>query len=115
MRTALRALLLAGALAAATWAFGWWSVPIVAAIWGWIAASLRRPVLVAGAAAATAWGALLVWSWASATASTAALATALAGAMRVPSAVLVLLTLLFPALLAICAAQLTVSARRQFI
>ena len=115
MRPLLRTLLLATALAAATWAFGWWSIPLVAAVWGWIAASLRRPVLLAAAAAAAAWGALLAWTWASAAGPTAALASALGGVMRAPPAALVCLTILFPALLAACAAHLAVAFRRRFI
>jgi hypothetical protein len=115
VRLSLRVLLLAAALAAATWAFGWWSVPVVAAIWGWIAASLRRPVLVAAAAAAGSWAALLAWTWAASAGAASSLGASLGAVMQLPPFALIALTLAFPALLAACAAQLAVAARRQFI
>ena len=115
MRLLARSALLAAAIAAGTWAFGWWSVPLVAAVWGWTAASFRRPVAVAALAAAFAWGALLAWSWLASAGRAPALAEALGGVMRAPPAALVALTLVFPALLAACASQLTVALRRRFI
>ena len=59
-RVLARWLLLSLAFAAGTWLAGWWAVPVVAALWGGFQdRSVRRGPL-AGVAAATGWGALLV-------------------------------------------------------
>jgi hypothetical protein len=59
MMWAIRMVLLAGAFAAATAAFGWWGVAVVAACWGVIARARRASALEAGLAALVAWGVLL--------------------------------------------------------
>lgn len=89
--------------ALATRVAGWWAIPLVAFVAGTRERDGASPLLVA-VAAALAWGVLL------AVAATAApfgtLLGELAGIMRLPSSALVVLTLLFPALLAWSAAAL---------
>jgi hypothetical protein len=55
----LAMLLLAAAFALATVAFGWWAVPVVAALWALIARRQRGGAAIAGIAAMVGWGALL--------------------------------------------------------
>ncbi|HEY0242947.1 MAG TPA: hypothetical protein VGC52_09810 [Gemmatimonadaceae bacterium] len=101
LRSVVKAVLLAEAFAVATFALGWWSVPIVAVLYA--AASKRRyPARFAGLCAAGGWGALLLLDFAKG--PVANMGTRLGGVMGVPPAVLFVLTLLFPALLAWCAA-----------
>lgn len=61
MRTALRIALLGLAFALATWVIGWWAVPMLGLVWGWVARRTPRPVVTAGAAAALGWALLLIW------------------------------------------------------
>lgn len=89
--------LLAEAFAVATFALGWWTVPIVAAVWALVSADPRR-VRNAGIAAAAGWATLLVLDAVKGPVGT--MASQLGGIMRVPAPVLVILTLVFPALLA---------------
>ena len=114
-RGPIRLALLAAAFALGTWALGWWAVPALAALWGAGGALLnqgptgptragRHAALEAALAALVAWGAIL--AVAAARAPLGALADRLGGIMRLPAAALVLLTLVFPALLAWSAAAL---------
>jgi hypothetical protein len=98
VRTIARTLLLATAFALATAGFGWWTVPIVGALWGIIAPDRRHPARLAALAAPLAWGALLVWG--AMHGPVPALATRLAGVLHVPAPVLIAVTLIFPAALA---------------
>jgi hypothetical protein len=104
VRFALRVLLLAASFAIGTWVLGWWAIPLFAAIAGLLARHAPGQAMAAGAAAAIAWGVLLAWSalrgpiW--------SLAAQVGGAMGVSGAVLIILTLVFPALLAWLAASL---------
>lgn len=92
------------AFALATWAGGWWTVPIVAFVAGTRERSGgARPSAIA-LAAAVAWGVLLIASSTSAAFGT--LVRELAGIMALPGVAIVLLTLVFPALLAWSAAAL---------
>jgi hypothetical protein len=83
----------------ATW-LGWWAVPVVALLWGAIRPGVRRPAGNAAIAAALAWAAWLVVDRVAGTAALAALAVRLGGVMNLPAVALIVLTLLFPALLA---------------
>jgi hypothetical protein len=89
-------LVTAAAVAAATAYFGWWSVPLVAAI----AARVfpHAPVRTAALGGALGWGGLLAWSaW---QAPVAPLLHRLGGLLHLPGWGLVALTLIFPTLLA---------------
>jgi hypothetical protein len=102
----------AGALAVAvgTWLLGW----IAPALWGAVAGFLWprwRPATVAALSAAAGWDLLLV-AFLLRGDPVAALAGKLAASMQIPAAVLIAGTLIFPAMLAACAAYLTSLLRR---
>jgi hypothetical protein len=98
-RVVLVALLAAGATAAA----GWWTVPLVAGAWSRLARSYRQPLRSAAVGAALAWALLLgIGAWQG---PVDAVARRLGGILGMPGWGFVLLTLLFPALLAAAAAQ----------
>ena len=98
-RLALRVPLLALAFALATFGFGWWAVPLLAALWG-----ILTRAEASGAAVAAALGALVAWAafllWGAVRGPVYELASVVTGVMGVPSAALIILTLLFPAALA---------------
>lgn len=93
-------LLLAAAMAAGTVWLGWWTLPVLAAVWG-----LRHAPLDAALAAALSWGGLLVWQ--AARAPVVVLAERLSGIFSLPSWAVLLLTPLFAALLAWSAAAVS--------
>ena len=100
----------AAAMASLTWLLGWWAVALVAAI---VAIGFRARNVAAwrsALAAAIAWGALLAID--ALAGPLATVSSTLGGVMRVPGAVLVLITLAFPALLAWSAATLAAESRR---
>jgi hypothetical protein len=97
------------ALIAATAAIGWWGIAIAAFVWGmWAAHSTQqdahgtRAATCASIAAALAWTSLLLWT--AARGPLPALITALGQIAGAPGSVLVVATVLFPALLAWSAA-----------
>jgi len=104
----VRWIALVSALAVATAFLGWWSVPLLGGLWG-LFRSPRSAALEAGSAAAAAWAALLgftalqgpVWY----------LAGTLGGIFRLPGPVVLLLTLVYPAVLAGAAAALVAALR----
>jgi hypothetical protein len=99
------------AVALGTWLLGW-TAP---ALWGAIAGLLWprwRPAAVAALSAAAGWDLLLIAPMTRG-APIATLATKLAASMQVPTIVLVAATLIFPAVLAACAAYLTSLLRRR--
>jgi hypothetical protein len=104
VRFALRVLLLATSFAIGTWVLGWWAIPLFAAVAGLLARHAPGQAMAAGVAAAIAWGVLLAWSALSG--SVWSLAGQAGGAVGVSGVVLIILTLLFPALLAWLAASL---------
>jgi hypothetical protein len=59
MRQAARVALLALAFGLGTWGLGWWTVPVIAVVWGAIAPRGDAPGRTAALAAALAWAALL--------------------------------------------------------
>ena len=89
--------LVALAVAAATWLVGWWAVAVVALIAGLVARERRGRAGQVALGAAIGWALLL--SADVAAARFGALINALGGVFKLPGAVLVLLTLLLPALL----------------
>ncbi len=97
--------------AAATFLFDWRAVPVVAIIHGLVAWRAPRPALSAAIAAACAW-ALLLGVAVLRGAPIGRFAHELAGIMQLPVGALVIVTLVFPAVLAGSAAALAVAARR---
>jgi len=102
------AVLLAEAFAVATFAFGWWTVPVLAALYA-IASSNPKRARTAGLCALAGWGTLLALDFAKG--PVAEMGHRLGGVMGLPSVVLYILTLFFPALLAWSAAKLIPSLR----
>ena len=112
MRGALAALLLIGAMALGTMAFGWWTVLGLSAAWGAWRSAKGSPVAEAAGAAAAAWGILLAVV---AAAGPLGVLSGLLGEMfGLPAMALILVTLVFAALLAGSAAGLTASLAEAF-
>jgi hypothetical protein len=97
-------------LAATTMLAGWWTLPVVAALWGAARFRHRRTALDAGLAAVLAWSALLARQ--ALRGPVDAVAAKTAAVMGLPGPALVLVTLLYAFLLAWSAARLTSSTRR---
>lgn len=102
MTWAIRMVLLAGAFAAATAAFGWWGVAVVGACWGVIARARRSSAVESGLAALVAWGILLAID--SARGPIEALATVVGATLRIGPVGIYAVTLAFAALLALASA-----------
>jgi len=111
-----RVVLLAAVFALATAVAGWWTVPLVAAVY---AASVARDggvrrgsAVVAGFAAMLGWAALL--SIAAARGPVGTLAAELGGILRLPTAGVLAMTIAYPGLLAVSAAVVAraLTARR---
>ena len=109
MRASVRVGLLALAFALATAAFGWWTVPLLGAAWGGVAASTKTPGITAATAAGMGWLVLLAWTatqgpvW--------VLAQRVGGVLALPGWLFAVLTVAFAGLLAGSAAT-TVSGLR---
>jgi hypothetical protein len=97
-RVIVRLAMLGSAYAIGTFWLGWWSVPVIAILWGLIAAGTPRAVLHSVLAAAIAWTVLLLWTTLSGPLPT--IANQLAGATGLHPAVLITVTVIFPAILA---------------
>ena len=95
-------LVLAVAFAAGTLFVGWWSVPVIALVWGWLVGPARRPATRAAVAAAIAWMAFLAFDAMRGPAGR--LARTLGALMRLPPVALVVVTVLFAVILAWSAA-----------
>ena len=108
-RTIVKFVLLAEAFAVTTFGLGWWSVPLVAAVWGLASRSPRKAVFAAFAALG-GWGSLLLLDVARGPVAT--MGSQLGGVMRLPAFALYVLTLIFPMLLAWCAATLMPTIRK---
>jgi len=108
-RSAIRIGLLTPAFALATWVAGWWAVPLLGGLWGLVASRREWPVLSAAAAAALGWGALLVWG--AFQGPVGLVAGRVGPVLMVPGWLFAVLALIFPALLAASAAQVTVAIR----
>lgn len=103
MKKLVLVVLLAEAFAVTTFGLGWWSVPIVAAVFALISASDKR-ALIAAACAAGGWLTLLLLD--AAKGPVGMMGTRLGGAMGLRPIVLYAVTLVFPALMAWSAATL---------
>ena len=112
MRAIASTLLLAAAFALGTLILGWWAVPLLGAIWGLLRRGRPR-FASAFAAAALAWAALLAFDAARAPSAMGRLTEVMGGVFTLPGPVLLVLTLLFAALLAGCASQVTGTEARE--
>ena len=109
MRSVLRVVLLALVIAVTTTGAGWWTVPLVAAIWTRVVPHAAMRTSAAGAA--LGWAGLLGWTaW---QAPVGPLTQRLSSVLMLPSWGLVALALAFPALLAATAARAVRSASRR--
>ena len=97
-------LISAMSIVATTWFMGWWGVPLAALVCGVVGRKRPGIAWLTSLAAIVAWSALLLLDVTSG--RFGALATAIGGVMRLPSAVVIVVTLLFAALLAWSAAVL---------
>lgn len=104
----IKGVLLAEAFAVATFALGWWTVPLIAAVYSLVSSNPKRG-LTAALCALGGWATLLALD--TVKGPVPAMASRLGGVMGVPSIVLVILTLVFPAALAWSAAALMRSLR----
>lgn len=86
---------------------GWWTVPIVGALWGALRPAVTQPAFTAALAAGAAWGAWLLADSVAGGGALGVLAQRLGGVMNLPGYALFALTLLFPALLAWSAAAVS--------
>ena len=109
MRAFVKFILLSELFAVMTFGLGWWSVPLVGAAWG-LASSSPRKAMFAGLAAIGGWTSLLLLDVARGPVAT--MGAQLAGVMKLPAFALYALTLIFPALLAWCAATLMPALRK---
>ncbi len=105
-----RVIVLALAMAALTWLVGWWGILLVSIGWGLVAERHTKPASTVAMAAMLAWSALLlltamqgpVWM----------LSGTLAGIFGLPAVVLLIVTVMFPGLLALSSAALTGELKR---
>lgn len=89
---------------AGTWFLGWWSVPIVGALWGLYRRRDAAVTLLAGAAGCLSWGALLGWQ--STQGPVSRLVELLGTLLQVGPVAVVVLAVVYPGLLAASAAAL---------
>jgi hypothetical protein len=86
---------------------GWWSVPVVAALWGFLRPRVNAPAATAALAAAAAWGLWLLLDWqAGGAGGLGALSARLGNLMHLHAIALIVVTILLGALLAWSAAAL---------
>lgn len=112
MKPYARLALLLAAFVVGTVVVAWWTVPVVAGVWGGVTEYSRKPWRSAALIAATAWALLLVVD--ALRGPLFQLAGLLGAIFGVPGSAVILLTLAFPASLAWAAAGLT-SALREVI
>jgi hypothetical protein len=108
MRVALRLTLLTLAFGLATRVFGWWGVPLTAAGWGLLS---NGDGMTAAISVVLAWAALLLRD--AAFGPFGDLATTLGQLFHAPPALVIALTLIFPALLAWSAAVVSGAGRNR--
>jgi len=105
VRAVVAFLLLVAAFALASW-LGWWGVPLVAGLWGALRPGVAKPIRAAVLAALLGWLLWLLFDAVGNPAALARVAVRLAAVLQLPALLLLLLTLLWPALLAWSAAAL---------
>jgi hypothetical protein len=106
MRALVRVALLAAAFFIATRVLGWWGVPLAAGLWGIVSGGDGLPAAVG---AALAWAALLARD--AAFGPFGDLASTLGALFHAPPIVLIVLTLVFPMVLAWSAAVVSGAGR----
>jgi hypothetical protein len=104
-------LFVAAAMAALTWLLGWWGVLVAALVIGFVFRAEGGGGWRIAVAAALAWTVLLAIDAASG--PIGLVGQRLGGVIRVPAVVLVLVTVLFPAVLAWSAATVVAGALRR--
>ena len=104
MKRVLRTVTFAVLIAAGTVAAGWWTVPVIAALWTRVLPFDRRPVGTAIFGAAAGWATLVAVAWLHG--HVPALALTLSAALGLPPWGFLAATFLFPALLGGAAALL---------
>ena len=93
---------LAAAFSLGTFYVAWWAVPLIALAWGWMVGPGRRPATRAAFGAGIAWMGFLAHDAMRGPAGR--LARTLGDVMHLPAVVLVVVTVLFPVILAWSAA-----------
>lgn len=101
---------LAVIMALATWVCGWWGVAVVALVVGAIYRMQGGRAWWAALAASEGWAALLILD--ALVGPFGRVASTLGGVMRIPAGALLVVTLLFPALLAWSAAMVAAEVGR---
>jgi len=109
MRGALAAGMFALCAAAATAVGGWWTIPVLAAVWMRVVSRDAATATICGIGAASGWALLLAWGAAHGPMDT--VARRVGGVFHLPGWAFVGLTLLFVALLAATAAAAARSGR----
>lgn len=108
MRTVVRFILLSEAFAVTTFALGWWTVPVIAALWAYFSGGSHR-AMFAGLAAGASWIMLLLLD--AAKGPVGVMASRLGGVLGIPAIALYVITPLFAALLAWSAAAVVTRFR----
>ncbi len=96
-------MLLALVFGAGTWFLGWWSVPLIAALYSLTRPADSGPVRDATVGAALAWGVMLAWH--TTNPAFGRLSSAIGGIFPVPTVVVMFIAVLFAAALAAAAAR----------
>jgi hypothetical protein len=110
LRATVKFVLLTEAFAVATFALGWWAVPLLAFAWGALVDGRSRPVFLATICAMAGWGGVLLLD--AARGPLDVVAQRFGGVIGFAPIVLISLTILFPALLAWSASSLGLVMRR---
>ena len=112
LRAVVKFLLLSEAFAVATYASGWWAIPLVALVCGLVMNREGRPIYYSTICAAAGWLSLLLLD--AARGPLGEVASRFGGVLGFPPAALILTTLIFPALLAWSASALGAVIRAKF-
>jgi len=113
LRVIIKFVFIAEAFAVATYAVGWWAVPLVALLCGLVITLDGRPVVYATVCAVAGWLMLLLLD--AARGPLGEVAARFGGVMGFPPAALVATTLLFPALLAWSASSIGAALRKKIV
>jgi len=113
LRSAVKFVLIAEAFSVATYALGWWAVPLLALLCGLTIKPDGKPVIYATICAVAGWFMLLVLD--AARGPLGEVASRFGGVMGFPPAALFVTTLLFSGLLAWSASSIGVAVRRKMV